>query len=71
MKVLAAVVAAFRQTGAVECRMWPVHFLLCVALHEEIDGHDPGALGKTKVVDHDDDFRARLSDSVRLYSGVL
>lgn len=41
---LAAVVAAVRQTGAVECWVGAVHLFFCVALHEQVDWHHPGPL---------------------------
>lgn len=39
MEVLAAVVAAVRHAGAVQCRVGPVKLLLSVTLHEEVDRH--------------------------------
>lgn len=39
LQELTAVVAAFRQTGAVERRVRPVHLLFGVTLHEEIHRH--------------------------------
>lgn len=44
VEVLAAVVAALRQAGAVECRVGAVHLFLGVALHKKIDWHHPGPL---------------------------
>lgn len=44
VKKLAAVVAAFRQAGVVECGVGAVHFFLSVTLHKQIDWHHPGPL---------------------------
>lgn len=50
MEELAAVVAAFGHAGAVEGGVGPVQLLLGVALHEEVDGHHPGPLGRRHKV---------------------
>lgn len=50
MEELAAVVAAFGHAGAVERGVGPVQLLLGVALHEEVDGHHPGPLGRRHKV---------------------
>lgn len=39
VEVLAAVVAAVGQAGAVESRVGSVHLLFGVALHKQVDGH--------------------------------
>lgn len=45
---LAAVVAAVGQAGAVERGVGAVHLLLCVALHEQVDGQHTCALSSQK-----------------------
>ena len=42
---LAGVIRAVAESGPVEALMGPVHFLRCVALHEQIHRHDSGRLG--------------------------
>lgn len=54
VEVLAAVVAALRQAGAVDGGVGAEHLLLCVSFHEQIDGQHTGSLWaertrKTKV----------------------
>ena len=49
VQVLTAVVAALRQAGAVESWVWPVHLLLSVALHEEVNRHHPRTLQHTEI----------------------
>lgn len=39
MEVLAAVITAVGQAGAVESRVGSVHLLFGVALHKQVDGH--------------------------------
>lgn len=39
VEVLAAVIAAVGQAGAVESRVGAVHLLFGVALHKQVDGH--------------------------------
>lgn len=46
---LAAVVAAVRHAGAIECRVGAVKFLLSVTLHEEVDRHHSSALEQTNT----------------------
>lgn len=36
VEILAAIVAALGQAGAVECRVGAIHLFLCIALHEKI-----------------------------------
>lgn len=45
VEVLAAVIAAVGQAGAVESRVGSVHLLFGVALHEQVDGHHTCTLG--------------------------
>lgn len=45
MEVLAAVITAVGQAGAVESRVGSVHLLFGVALHKQVDGHHTCALG--------------------------
>lgn len=44
VQVLAAVVTAFRQTGAIQRRVGPVHLFLGVTFHEEIYRHNTSTL---------------------------
>lgn len=45
VEVLAAVITAVGQAGAVESRVGSVHLLFGVALHKQVDGHHTCALG--------------------------
>lgn len=61
VEILATVVTAIRQTGAIERRVGAVHLFLSIALHEQVDWHHPRPLRPVRKRSKQEEKKGRWS----------